>query len=64
MKEIDKWIRIFEIFKKYEKYGFEIDAEHDEIFLGCEPEHVSKDDIEELDKLGVYIGEYGFTKFV
>jgi hypothetical protein len=61
MKELDKWIRIFEIFKKYEDLDdFKIVGQHDVIHLVIDEDRVFNEDIEELEKLGVWIGEYGF----
>ncbi len=58
-------IKALQIFLKYENPNYPTHCEHDELFVNIDPELVSKEDIEELDKLGFFVNEDfgGFSSF-
>lgn len=61
----EEWILAFRIFQKYDPGSFNVQASHDEVHAGPEPDSVSDDDLRELYALGWRKDEYGscFRKF-
>ena len=58
-----QWIESLQIFAKYSAKGLDgfanISAEHDEIFMGPDPEEVSEEDNARLEELGWMESSYG-----
>lgn len=59
MKELIKALQIFSKYVEGYNEDYPTHCEHDELQVIVNPEKVSEDDIEELDKLGFFpLGDY------
>jgi hypothetical protein len=54
---LENLIKALSILLKYENPSWPCFCEHDQFYVGVNPELVSKEDIEELDKLGFFVDE-------
>jgi hypothetical protein len=55
-----KLIEALTIFLKYmENVKYPTHCEHDTLHVACDPEIVSKEDIDKLNELGFFVNEYG-----
>jgi len=63
---MDDLIKALQILRKYGNPDYPTNCSHDVLFIDINPEIVSEEDVEELDKLGFFISEEdseGFTSF-
>ncbi len=57
-------IKALQIFLKYGNPDHPTDCKHDILYIcGIDPEDVSQEDKAELEKLGFYEGDEGFSSF-
>lgn len=60
---MDDLIKALQIFRKYGNPNYPTHCEHDVLYVSIEPETVSEDDKDELEKLGFYPeNEYGMFR--
>ena len=54
MKEL---IEALQILLKYDNPDYPFNCEHDTLYIHIDADKVSKEDIEKLDKLGIFVNE-------
>lgn len=60
---MEELIKALQIFLKYGNPDNPTNCDHDELWVDIDPKLVSKEDVKELDKLGFFKSEGGFSSF-